>query len=367
MGKANTNDNDLLARLNALKPSSVSLTSNIASSIPLTLQRPESEAQVRDLDLTARFRRLGTPSSSAGTPKELDPKDVLKEKPGNRHETGGADDTTEDDKTLEQLLEELGLEKKEWNVGEKEQDDVEKLMMEAKEVVKKSEDMRGLEGRGEDTQDGDKAKQEAGKENGGGLKSRSQEDHDIDAKDEEDADEYIAQVLAGLKYEKKYKEHNLGSESEGDTTKGSKKATKDAHEDPYTPTDNDSEAPFSLPSAPTSLPTPSTTDSTDETDILSARISALTLPSAPTSAPSPKIRNSSSKTIPFTDEEIDSWCIICTDDATLKCLGCDGDLYCHRCWNEGHRGQDAGFEERRHRAVNFAQSGGAGRRKAAAV
>jgi len=60
-----------------------------------------------------------------------------------------------------------------------------------------------------------------------------------------------------------------------------------------------------------------------------------------------------------TEADIDpteDWCIICYDDATVQCLGCDGDLYCTKCWKEGHTGPDVGLEERRHKALAYNKS-----------
>jgi len=48
------------------------------------------------------------------------------------------------------------------------------------------------------------------------------------------------------------------------------------------------------------------------------------------------------------DDEL-PWCELCNEDAQLRCLGCDGDLYCRRCWKETH--QDA--ELKRHRIENY--------------
>lgn len=135
------------------------------------------------------------------------------------------------------------------------------------------------------------------------------------------------------------------------------------------------ESGFSLPDLPPTLedlPAARTARAAStDLDDLTARMAALRapndmldLPDVPTDAPSKPFKRLASRTN-YTDDDMDSWCTVCLEDATLRCLGCDDDVYCARCWREMHVGPQAGFDERSHRAVQFTRDKKTEKRKIA--
>lgn len=124
-----------------------------------------------------------------------------------------------------------------------------------------------------------------------------------------------------------------------------------------------SEDPLNLPTVPSELrdPVPPTDDFESDITARMAKLSGLGvdsfgLPSAPSfnpdARPSPGTQ-SSYKKLGYTDEDQKTWCIVCLDDATIRCIGCDNDGYCARCWKDMHVGPSAGWDERGHRWVKF--------------
>lgn len=74
----------------------------------------------------------------------------------------------------------------------------------------------------------------------------------------------------------------------------------------------------------------------------------LDLPSVPKNAPTTRTGQARAPAPTSADHDVDSWCVICCNNATVQCFGCDKDLYCWVCWREGHTGEDAGLEEKQH-------------------
>jgi len=133
--------------------------------------------------------------------------------------------------------------------------------------------------------------------------------------------------------------------------------------------DDGNDSPFTLPTVPSQLvdPVPDTNPADDFEADISARMAslrglgsldALGLPSAPTFRPGEHGPSSTSgkgllRSSKYTDEDQKTWCVVCLEDATIRCVGCDNDVYCARCWKEMHVGPSAGYDERGHQWVKF--------------
>jgi ANCHR-like B-box zinc-binding domain len=308
-------------------------------------------------DLSARLRSLRNGSSS---PSPI-PKPILAE--SSAFPTAPAEDPDPlhhpidpDDKTLDELLADLGSDDQ-WTLNPDDPNDIKKLLDEARSALppdqprptspaKETHDDPNVDGKRPNktflTRDLDMSvfalDDEDGKEEGreSRLEDESREAQDI-----------VARLLDEVNFERA---------NEPQDQKKSQDELRDGDEE---------EPAFVLPSAPSKLPdlpagAESSKKSLDFESDIAARMAALKglgstnelgLPSAPTFKPLDKPVQGLMKK--YTDEEIESWCIICQDDATVKCLGCDGDLYCAKCWKEGHMGPDVGWEERRHKWTKF--------------
>ena len=140
---------------------------------------------------------------------------------------------------------------------------------------------------------------------GGGV---DEKEHDEDA----EADNFLQEILDEVALEKEPDEPSTTPQPSSPAAKNTTALDTDY---PDSQTSQDAEEPRLLfPSAPTHLP-----------PILP--LGELSLPSAPKAAP----RAQTKKKAKYTDAEIESWCIICLADATVRCLGCAGDLYCNVC------------------------------------
>ena len=342
-------DDDLLARLNALKPSSVNLNSTAtAPSIDVEVANPLS---VED-KLADRLRGLRSGASlrseTSETVKEtadsLTSKikdEIAAEKDPFEHWQHGEDD----EQTLDDLLADLGPDDH-WKLDPDDPKNIETLLKEAKAALPPEQNN---EGGNDDHSRGQDARQSAPDEKIEDPNGKD-EHRTEDQQDEGEADDYVKRLLAEVEVEKKY-------------------GTDD---DQIETDDKPSNFSFDLPSTPSNLPQPPTTSQPPsyEDSELEARFSklGLDLPSTPNTTPSSrakaagktgleKLNKSKAKfNLPkFTDEDIDSWCCICNEDGEVKCLGCDGDIYCHNCWKEGH-GSGPG-QERGHKAVQYNRKG----------
>lgn len=281
----------------------------------------------------------------------------------------------DNNKTVEELLAELGPEE-EWAVGKDEEDQVRDLLKEAKDVLKASDASKNDEESSTQPQAAHVMHKHSEQENPimPGIdisvfqpEPDSPVDADIEKKPptktelrqslDQEADEYLERIMDEIRREKPDQDGE-----EGDPPPEYRES--ESNQEPGSPTLDIPPAPSTDPISPPVRPSPHD---------LSARFSSLTLtlPSVPVTAPKSSTPSTptpkpGASTLPApTDEDIETWCIICNDDATLQCIGCDGDLYCTNCWMEGHRGEAAGWEERRHKALQYNKRTGEGKKKEA--
>ena len=234
-----------------------------------------------------------------------------------------------DDQTLEELLGDVDAAQEQAAPREPRDEDIKALLEQLSQSVPKDDEPRVEEGHSDDS-DGEQMNREV---------------DDVVARFRDEAE-----VDAALGHDKPPQDDDEQGKDQEDQ-----------------PTDEPSDIIPTLPSNLDSLPSTSASGShpsSTSLDDLTARMAALRapttsddmLPSVPTSQPAGKPVKRLTSTTAYTDDDVDSWCTVCLEDATLRCLGCDDDPYCARCWRDMHVGPAAGFDERSHRAVHFTRS-----------
>lgn len=307
----------------------------------------------------------------------------------------------DNDKTVEELLAELGPEKV-WAVSRGEEDQVRDLLREANDALKgaphadknnEGPDVKPADVHNEQQQAPTKVvartpdidlsvfELETDDSDHDDTTEKKQETKsELSQSLDKEADEYLECIMAELRHESTTSRQNEEEDPppqyhEAEGTPSTSLST--SHPPSPSSSPPPSSSPTDLPSTPSKDPVATPTQPTHPpyTNNLSTRSSSLSgslfLPSVPTTVPKPRNPSTttttlspSSHTSPTTadlDAQISTWCVICNADATLRCIGCDGDLYCRDCWMEGHQGDGAGWEERRHRALEYVR--GRGRKK----
>ena len=280
-------DEDLLARLNALKYSSVSFdpSANLPASAVI------SESDDTPEDLMVRFHKLhGRPGRPTKREKEIEPSASSKEE-------------RPPSPTIEELLADIEP-VYQYQLEHTEFQEATALLAEAKKAMP-----------AESEQSNEASPSETAKE---GVEPATGPSH---AELDEDAEAQAALQCILDNAENEPPEEEPAPKS-GPTTGID---------------DHKSRTIAPPPDSFSALQFPSTPDTTFD---------SLGLPSAPTAAPTG--RKEKGKTKPPSEQEIDTWCVICCADASVQCFGCDKDLYCWGCWREGHMGEEAGLEEKHH-------------------
>lgn len=258
----------------------------------------------------------------------------------------------ENGKTIEEMLAELGPEES-WVVPKDEESQINELLKTAQSSLKQAEnvnhDSETRTAQHDESADDQKEIDSIGNDVREARTQMSNMPEPIEDELDDEADQYLAKVLDQIKHEPEVAidAETTNAESSSGSGRGSNTQTS-------------ASIGLNLPSAPAKEPDlPPSYSEVAVDDELASRFANLGVPSVPTSMKTSAERPTAKQQPKgYTDEEIDSWCTICNEDATLSCIGCDGDLYCTNCWLEGHKGPDAGYEEKRHKAVQYNKGGG---------
>lgn len=217
---------------------------------------------------------------------------------------------------------------------------------------------------------------------GGDEGSSGDNDEDDDDSENEqitrETDDTLAQVLDQVEWEKS-NEPPSHPETKSATPRNDTKPTAEDNNESAAAQRSNEDDPLNLPAVPSDLQDqPNAPDFQDDDADFAASITSrmaalkvdtasgpnlpsvptsdldeLGLPAVPTFAPSDRPAPGLIKRVGYTDEDQKTWCIVCLEDGAIKCLDCDGDIYCARCWKEMHVGPTAGYDERGHRWEKF--------------
>ncbi|KAB5584751.1 hypothetical protein GE09DRAFT_1209397 [Coniochaeta sp. 2T2.1] len=383
-------DRSLLDRLNALKPTTVTLDKDEAKLLPLSEPKPTSKEDA----LSARLRTLrnasvsasprppdprqdtGSPSPAQPRPDATTPSRSLSSKgqspsPVARDAPGeDADDVdplfTGDDSTLDEFLESLDLDDNDISFDDPpprlpdSKNEEQRVAALLEELGKPGADPSHY---GQDNpSDDDDSDGEAMSAKVRDVLSRALDEAELgrSLNPQQHAEE-AAQHTASPPPGQSSKPPSSSSQPPNPQTSNIQLST----------TSND---PLSLPTVPSALVDPVDPPPLDFESSIAARMSRLSgvsygtsgtdsfgLPSAPSFNPDSRAEQKPGYAGRlgggYTDEDQKSWCVVCLEDATVRCEGCDGDGYCSRCWREMHVGPRAGWDERGHRWVRFERGG----------
>ncbi|CAJ2500308.1 Uu.00g031610.m01.CDS01 [Anthostomella pinea] len=388
-------DKTLLERLNALKPSTVSLgpssksvpTSTIEPAKPLcredalterlkSLRIQASDTQVPTTSASGVHRGHGDATPSPPVSQSARPQPRGKDADTDLGATSitsthQADDEVDplytDDQTLEKLLADLESDQSWLDEVAAEEDEHQRVTALLVELGKASN------GPDHDQQD-----QSTSKVKPDDSDESSDDDSEGDTMTRE-ADDVLAQATDETEYEKANEPPSPKPTSSPPIGETKPRPRSVLPNKPRAAKDTSSNDPFNLPTVPSDLqdqpdlPGSSQEDSDFAASIASrmaalkvstppspnlpsapsSEVDTLGLPGVPTFAPADRPAPGLVKRHGYTDEDQKTWCVVCLEDGAVRCHGCDGDVYCARCWKEMHVGPSAGYEERGHRWETF--------------